>query len=141
MDLQFDIEQLRARWTGLEAEIQTREELTSTLNQKLDDTEIRLARKEKLLKQRDQTIKSLKAEIRERNDDHGNLKTQLIEYEQQIDALKKELNADQSLENESARHETQRQAGRLACAQAEILELRNQLDRTEAERRSSMCRK
>ena len=35
--LQFDIEQLRAKWTGLEVEIEAREDLTKNLNQKLDD--------------------------------------------------------------------------------------------------------
>ncbi|MEJ2129001.1 MAG: FHA domain-containing protein [Woeseiaceae bacterium] len=130
--LQFDIEQLRARWTGLEAEIKAREELSESLNKKLNDAEGKLARKEKLLKQRDQTIKSLKAEIRDRNDGFSALQTTLADYERRIDALQKELDEERSAEMEAAERETQRQRGRLASAESEVRELRGQLERTEA---------
>ncbi len=125
--LQFDIEQLRAKWTGLEAEIKAREELTTDLNARLADTQDKLSRKEKLLKQRDQTIKSLKAEIRDRNDGFNSVKASLIDYEHQVEALQKEINDDRSAEQEAG----QRLNGRLACAEAEVRELRIQMERTE----------
>ena len=66
--LRYDIEQLRAKWLGREAEIRAREEITDALNAELANAQESLARKEKLLKTRDRTIKSLKSEIRERDE-------------------------------------------------------------------------
>ena len=42
--LQYDIEQLRSRWTGLEKEIEAREELTDKLNAELSATGDKLER-------------------------------------------------------------------------------------------------
>ena len=72
--LQFDIEQLRSKWIGLETEIKAREDIGEGLIRDLDDTRATLERKEKLLKKRDRSIKALEAEIRERGDDFGELK-------------------------------------------------------------------
>ncbi len=68
--LQYDIEQLRAKWLGLEAEIKAREELTDKLNAEMGELRDSVSRKTKLLKARDQKIKSLKTEIRERDERH-----------------------------------------------------------------------
>ena len=68
--LQYDSEQLRAKWLGLETEIVAREELAEKLNTDIDDLRESLARKEKLLKTRDRKIKALKAEIRSRDEHH-----------------------------------------------------------------------
>jgi chromosome segregation ATPase len=82
--LRYDIEQLRAKWLGREAEIRAREEITDTLNANLASTRESLARKEKLLKTRDRTIKSLKSEIRDRDEKYRGditaLETQLDEF-------------------------------------------------------------
>jgi chromosome segregation ATPase len=102
--LQFDIAQLSAKWTGLEVEIEAREDLTKNLNQKLDDAREILALNEKLLEERDRQIESLNEKLRE---EHG----AEIEAEQQI---------------------TQRQSGMLASATYEIRELRAQLERMES---------
>ena len=64
--LRYDVEQLRSKWMGLEAELRAREEITDTLNGELKLVQQTLARKEKLIKTRDSKIKALKAEIRER---------------------------------------------------------------------------
>ena len=66
--LRYDIEQLRAKWLGREAEIRARKEITDALNAELANAQESLARKEKLLKTRDRRIKSLKSEIRERDE-------------------------------------------------------------------------
>lgn len=66
--LRYDIEQLRSRWMGREAEIRAREEINDALNADLANARDTLARREKMLKTRDRTIKSLKSEIRERDD-------------------------------------------------------------------------
>ena len=68
--LQYDIEQLRAKWLGLETEITAREELTAKLNAELESAHDALAHKDKQLKTRDKKIKSLKLEIRKRDELH-----------------------------------------------------------------------
>jgi len=77
--LQYDIEQLRAKWLGLEAEIKAREELTNKLNFELDEVRETVSRKTKLLKSRDSKIKSLKTEIRERDKRHRDTTVKLAE--------------------------------------------------------------
>lgn len=84
--LQYDIEQLRARWLGLEAEISAREELTDKLNIDIDSLRESLSRKEKLLKTRDRKIKALKAEIRSRDEHH---RTVTAELKEEIEAIRK----------------------------------------------------
>ncbi|MEJ2256227.1 MAG: FHA domain-containing protein [Woeseiaceae bacterium] len=79
--LQYDIEQLRSKWTGLETELKAREAITAKLNTELDELRQRLARKDKLIKSRDGIIKALKAEIREREEHHRHV----------IDELKRQV--------------------------------------------------
>ena len=130
--LQYDIEQLRARWTGLETEIKAREEITTELNAKLGRTEEQLSRKERLLRKRDQTIKSLKAEIRGRNDEYGALQATLIGREQQLEALQKAaLEKDTADPGPPTAVDEERLAGQLASATAEAGELRAALERAE----------
>ena len=64
--LQFDIEQLRSRWTGLEKEIRAREDLTDRLNAQLSETLAKLARTEELLGQRDKDYDELQARVKEK---------------------------------------------------------------------------
>ena len=130
--LQYDIEQLHAKWTGLEAEIKAREELTTRLNRDLRGSTEKLARKEKLLKKRDQSIKALKAEIRGRNNEYGEIKASLAEREQQIEKLQKQLATDRGDEAQHDQQLLQQQAGQIASTEAEIRDLRVQLQRTES---------
>lgn len=129
--LQYDIEQLRAKWMGLEAEIEAREDLTIQLNKDLDSSAEKLARKEKLLKKRDQSIKSLKAEIRERNDEFSELGASLIRREQKIEKLEQALAGDRSDEAEQNHQLLEQQRGQLASAEVEHRDLKAQLARTE----------
>ena len=75
--LQYDIEQLRAKWLGLETEITAREELTDKLNADIEALRDSLARKAKLLKTRDRKIKALKSEIRVRDEQHRSVTKEL----------------------------------------------------------------
>ena len=68
--LQYDLEQLRSRWLGVEAELRAREEITERLQAELAEVRDKLGRKEKLLKTRDGKIRALKAEIRDREEHH-----------------------------------------------------------------------
>lgn len=75
--LQYDIEQLRSKWLGLDAEIKARAELTDKLTAELDELRETVARKNKLLKSRDTNIKALKTEIRERDNRHRQVTNEL----------------------------------------------------------------
>jgi chromosome segregation ATPase len=130
--LQYDIEQLRARWTGLEKEIEAREELTGKLNAQLSAANDKLQSREKLLKKRDKTIKSFKREIRDRNNEFSALQTVVIERDQEIEKLQQDLSADRSDEAEHDRRLLEQQAGQIASAESTIIELREQITRTES---------
>ena len=123
--LQFDIEQLRARWLGLETEIKAREELTGNLNVELKSREQKLERKEKLLQKRDRTIKSLKAEIRERDKTYRELQRSIDE----ISTAKAELESGDEINR--SRRQLAEQSGQLASKDAQIRELQVQQERTE----------
>lgn len=129
--LQFDIEQFRSRWNGLEAEIKARQEITENLNRELAEVESQLARKDKLLRKRDQTIKALKSEIRQRHERHDEAQERVAELEADIALLHRELDADQSDEIRQHRELISRQEGQIASKDTEIQKLHAQLERTE----------
>lgn len=130
--LQFDIEQFRAKWNGLEAEITARQEITEKLNREIDSLNDKLGRKDKLLKKRDQSIKSLKAEIRQRSEEYGELETSLAELDEQNEELLQQLDSDRGAEARADRETIQKQAGQLASHEASIRELQAQIERTES---------
>lgn len=113
--LQFDIEQFRAKWNGLETEIKARQEITENLNREIAEISKQLQRKEKLLDKRDQSIKSLKAEIRDRNQAYSELQVRLMQLEQHDD-----------------KHRIESLSGRVTSADAEIRNLQAQIQRTES---------
>jgi len=61
--LQFDAEQLRARWTGLEKEIAAREALTRVLQQDLRDGVKHNTKQDKRIKKQQREIESLKSDL------------------------------------------------------------------------------
>ena len=130
--LQFDIEQLRAKWTGLETEITAREEQTVNLNSELDAIAKKLASKDMLLKKRDLAIKSLKAEIRDRNNDYTEINATVVERDRRIDELQQTLNSDRGDEAQRDRLLMEKQAGQIASADLKIGELLAQIERTES---------
>ncbi len=75
--LQFEIEQLRAKWLGLDAETDAREGQTRQLHDELTAAKEATTRKERLIKKRDRKIKLLKSEIRERNEEQRLLQDEL----------------------------------------------------------------
>ena len=84
--LQYDIEQLHAKWLGLETEIRAREAQTGQLHEELSSTWDTVARKESLLKKRDRNIKSLKAEIRSRNEEFNKLHSKFENLQRRVEA-------------------------------------------------------
>jgi len=87
--LQFDIQQLHAKWLGLETEIGAREVQTEQLNEEIQSLRENATRKEALIKKRDRKIRALKAEIRQREVDFRQLASRRDELKPNIseDAL------------------------------------------------------
>ena len=110
--LQYDIQQLRAKWLGLETEISAREEIVSNLLQEAGKLKKTVARKDGLLKKRSQSIKTLKTEIRQHNKDFGLLKEQLEEQQS--------TEAENLKAREESEHALQELRTELEAARAEI---------------------
>lgn len=120
--LQFDIEQLRARWTGLEKEIKVREEVTSNLTADLKQAHKKQSKAERLLRKREKELDSLTAKLsgqdqsleesarqlehaREREKES---ESRLIESEAQLEAARNKLAelTKESLAGRSVQEET-----------------------------------
>ncbi len=111
-ELQFDIEQVRAKRLGLETEIKAREEITADLNTELESARRALQRKDKLLQKRDLLIKSLKVKSLEGQ-------------------FRKHVTSSLG-EADSARSDLAEHTGQLASRDRLVAELREQLQRTES---------
>jgi chromosome segregation ATPase len=120
--LQHDIEQLRAKWLGLEAEISSREEIVSDLTRDVEELNGTVARKDKLLTQRNQKIASLKSEITERDEARELLEQQHAELGRQL-AEQGASAADSVAALEGRDHELQEMHSRLDAAAQEISSL------------------
>jgi chromosome segregation ATPase len=83
--LQFDLRQLEAKWLGLEAEVNAREGQGSALHSDLAEAQENTRRKERLLKLRDRKIKTLKAEIRERDGEQRKLSSRCDDLQIALD--------------------------------------------------------
>lgn len=83
--LQFDIQQLHTKWLGLEAEISAREAQTEQLNTELEAAQQAIGRKEKLIRKRDQSIKSLKSEIRLRDEEQRKLSNRCEDLQHELE--------------------------------------------------------
>jgi len=121
--LQFDLEQLRSKWAGLENENKAREDITERLNVDLDVIRAKLANKNKMLKKRNRSVKTLKSEIRSRNSEYKKLQAS-------IDNIAKA--AAERPDDDSGNEHTMlaAKAGQLASNRLLIRELRAQIERT-----------
>ena len=122
--LQFDMTQLRAKWLGLETEIQEREKVGQALHAELDESREQLKRKKAQIKKRDLKIKALKSEIRERNEAFELL-------QEKIAALHKHIAASESDDTQESQQILAMQAGQLASNELEIRELKQRNARLE----------
>ena len=116
--LQYDIAQLRAKWLGLDAELNARKELTTDLQEELRGLGAVLDRKNKLLRTRAATIKALKTEIRDRNGSYrelardreqlrqesARLEASVAESENALHAAQSELATVRARHNDDAPH-------------------------------------
>ena len=123
--LQFDLEQLRSKWAGLESEYQAREEITDRLNEDLDTIRTKLANKNKVVKQRNRAVKDLKAEIRGRNSEYNKLQAS-------IDDIAKAAIERPDDDSGDERTILDAKSGQLASNRILIRELRAQIERTDS---------
>lgn len=130
--LQYDIQQLRSKWLGLEAEISAREEIASNLMRENEKLGKSIERKNKLLKKRNASIKSLKVEIRQRDSDRLQLEQ---EFAEKLHNDEDQVNGREQVERELA--ETRELLERLQGEYADVeaaLQQRND-DALELERK------
>ena len=97
--MQFDIEQLRARWTGLDKEIKVREALTDRLNAELRTAKNALASTERDLKTSQREIRDLEAKF----SDQLSITTEEKAKAEHFEARIRELET-QALEDDEARN-------------------------------------
>ncbi len=124
--LQYDIEQLRAKWLGLETEIKSREEIATNLLREVESLKGKVSRKDKLLKKHTKTIKSLKSEIGQRDETQTLLEQQQGELKGQLDA-QRSADADNASALEDANRELETMRSGLETAQNEIASLKSEI--------------
>ena len=123
--LQYDIQQLRSKWLGLEAEISAREEIVSNLLSENGELTKKIARKEKLLKKRSASIKALKSEIRQREEDRALLEEQL--------ATQAQTDEENTQSRETAVRELEDARGEIETAETALADAEKQLQQRELE--------
>lgn len=88
-NLQYDIEQLRARWTGLEKEISAREELTEILQADLKTAHKSLTSKDKQLSRNERDLAALRTELDAAKKERGDALERASELERSVTELNK----------------------------------------------------
>ncbi len=124
--LRYDFEKIRSKWLGLQAEVQTREELTDRLDSELRAVRSELGHTAALLAQRDATVEALHARIEEQDAEHRKLQ-RLFE---EVRIAKTQLESGNEIS--TAREQLIRSEGALAGLKATLSGLRNQQRQTEA---------
>ena len=92
-NLQYDIEELRARWTGLEKELKAREELTDNVTKELEQSNRKLAQTISLLKKRDSKISALESALEQQSARLTEAETAIENARQDAGALQAEMEA------------------------------------------------
>ena len=153
--MQFELEQLRSKWQGLQSETRARAAIGNELNRQVGELREALESKSRQLGKRDRTIRALKAEIRDREathheleqrneqlvSDHETLRGKFADRELTLDALREQTAAHDAGLSEPGRQRTSsdpdRHAradgdGALAAARTTVGELTAQLEQREA---------
>lgn len=123
--LQFDLEQLRAKWAGLDSEHKAREEITDRLNVDLDAIQAELSEKSALLKKRNLSIRELKSEIRIKNSEYNKLQAS-------IDDIAKAAAERPGNDSGDELAILEAKSGQLASNRILIRELRAQIERSDS---------
>ena len=118
--LQFEIEQLRAKWNGLDRELKAREEIAANIGKEFDVTRNQLRDTERELQKQGGDMESMRHEIAMASEREKRL---LDENKLQRDDADKEI--------EFIRHQITEQSGLLASNEHEIRDAQEQISRTE----------
>ena len=136
--LQFDVERLRSRLTGLQSEVRAREDISDDLNRRIAQLEGKLSTSATTLRQRDKTIRDLKAEIRTRaadarevEDKHASLRVERDRLESELSGIRSEIDDLKALRS-AGDADASRRGGQQTDAAARSTELSAQVKRTEA---------
>jgi len=103
--MQFELEQLRSKWQGLQSEARARAAISDELNRQVGELREALENRNRLLGKRDRSIRALKAEIRDREAAHHELEQQNEQLAGEHDVLRTEF-ADQALALEALREQS-----------------------------------
>lgn len=123
--LQFDMEQLRAKWLGLEAELEAREEVTTNLTRELSKTHNEISVARRRLAEREASIEALEVALNERDEHTAALEKHLHAAETANEAL------SSGSELEALRQRLGEFEGLVASQNSALAELRAQQARTE----------
>jgi len=118
--LQFEIEQLRAKCNGLDRELKAREEIAANIGDEFRVTRTQLRDSERDRQEKKSTIELMQRTLSETNEREKHL---LNEADQQRDDADKEI--------EFFRHQIAEQTGLLASNSHEIRDVQEQITRTE----------
>ena len=118
--MQFEIEQLRAKWNGLDRELKAREEIAATIGNELNVTRNQLQDAEQELQKQGGEMESMQRAMTDAGDREQSL---LDENVQQRDDAEKET--------VFLRHQIAEQTGLLASNAHEIRDVQEQITRTE----------
>lgn len=118
--LQFEIEQIRAKWNGLNRELEAREEIAANIGNEFSVTRKQLRDTEQELQKQNDKIESMRLDMEDASKREKRL---LDEAEQQRDDADKEI--------EFFRHQIAEQSGLLASNAHEIRDVHEQIARTE----------
>ncbi len=117
---QYEIEQLRAKWNGLNRELEAREEIAANIGDEFSATRKLLRDTEQELQKQNDKVESMRCDMEDASESGKRL---LKEAEQQRDDADKEI--------EFFRHQIAEQSGLLASNAHEIRDVHEQIARTE----------
>ena len=108
--MQFELEQLRSKWQGLQSETRARAAINDELNRQVGELREALESKNRQLGKRDRTIRALKSEIRDREAAHHELELCNEQLVSDYEMLREEF-ADRELTLDAPREETAAHTG------------------------------
>lgn len=123
--LEFEVARLQSRQLGLEAESASRDEVISQLRGQLENATSSLERKQGLLKKRDEQVKALRLEIRERN-------ARFVSVQKQLETMSEHQVAEDDDHITSSGDQVAMRSRGLTHSGVAIHELRQRYDRIES---------
>jgi len=124
--LQVDIDQLRAKWTGLEQEIETRGKITDNLNAEINQLNEKLKTSLDELEQVRQTAEQSSADIEQLRTDADKDELRILDLEKQLATSNEKITSNELQLQESWSHQKEDHE-KIAVRDRQIAELETQL--------------